>query len=85
MPPIASQSICNTPCSRVFITYNCHYFEDLPTEARLAVRHITRLKVLSLTWFFGGKEPTDNPYLPRVTSRLEDRPASLGGIAAIHR
>jgi len=25
-----------------------------------------KLKVLPLTWFYGGKEPADNPFLPRA-------------------
>ena len=24
-----------------------------------------KLKVFPLTWFYGGKEPADNPFLPR--------------------
>ena len=54
---------------RVFVSYNCRYFEDHPTEARLAVRHIKKLNVLPLTWFYGGKEPADNPNLPRAGYR----------------
>ena len=54
---------------RVFVTYNCRYFEEHPTEARLVVRHVVKLKVLPLTWFYGGKEPADNPNLPRAGYR----------------
>ena len=25
-----------------------------------------KLKVLPLSWFYGGKEPSDNPFLPRA-------------------
>jgi len=54
---------------RVFITYNCRYFEEHQTEARLVVRHVIKLKVLPITWFYGGKEPADNPFLPRAGYR----------------
>jgi len=54
---------------RVFISYNCRYFTDHPTEARLVVRHVVKLKVLPLSWFYGGKEPADNPFLPRAGYR----------------
>ena len=54
---------------RVFVTYNCRYFEEHPTEARLVVRHVVKLKVLPITWFYGGKEPVDSPFLPRAGYR----------------
>lgn len=25
-----------------------------------------KLKALPVTWFYGGKEPADNPFLPRA-------------------
>ena len=54
---------------RVFVTHNCRYFEEHPTEARLVVRHIVKLKVLPLSWFYGGKKPANNPELPRAGFR----------------
>ena len=61
---------------RVLVSYGCHgYYHDHPTRAEL-VRDGTgeisdetggpmgqRRKVLPLNWFYGGKEPADNPFL----------------------
>ncbi len=45
---------------------------SIPREARLFSSRDKegapnqKLKVLPLTWFYGGKEPADNPFLPRA-------------------
>ena len=62
---------------RVFITHSYTYFEPHPTKAEMVQRGGPRtmlqpgdfngkLKVLPLTWLYGGKEPANNPFLPRV-------------------
>ncbi len=57
---------------RVLIAHTYSYYEDHPTEARLMSTKDKedgfnqKLKVLPLTWFYGGKEPADNPSLPRA-------------------
>ncbi len=56
---------------RVLIQYGYFWYEEHPTEARLVRRGKggpsaggqSRLKVLPLSWFYGGKEPADNPVL----------------------
>ena len=56
---------------RVLITHTYSGYEDHPTDAQI-VRNRTapdgnainqKLKVLPLKWFYGGKEPADNPFL----------------------
>ena len=42
--------------------------DEHPTEAMLVVRHLVKPKVLPLT-FYSGKDPADNPYLPRAGYR----------------
>ena len=60
---------------RVFITHSYTTFEPHPTRAEMVQRGGPRnmlqpgdfngkLKVLPLTWFYGGKEPANNPFLP---------------------
>jgi len=55
---------------RVLIAHTYSYYEEHPTRAELVhsrdngVNQL--LKVLPLTWFYGGKEPADNPWLPRA-------------------
>jgi len=60
---------------RVLIAHTYSYYEEHPTRAELVNSQTKgvnqRLKVLPLTWFYGGKEPADNPWLPRV-----DEPAT---------
>ena len=57
---------------RVFIAHTYSIYEDHPTQARLVLSSRReggfnqKLKVFPLTWFYGGKEPADNPFLPRV-------------------
>ncbi len=56
---------------RVLITHTYSGYEDHPTDAQLIRNRITaegdpinqKLKVLPLKWFYGGKEPADNPFL----------------------
>ena len=61
---------------RVIVSYNgSGEFEEDPVEAKLVSRGIggkdpetgqymgKRLKILPLKWFYGGKEPADNPYV----------------------
>ena len=54
---------------RVLIAHTYSIYEPHPTEARLVLSSKVeggfnqKLKVLPLTWFYGGKEPADNPYL----------------------
>ena len=62
---------------RVFITHSYTTFEPHPTKAEMVQRGGPRtmlqpgdfngkLKVAPLSWFYGGKEPANNPFLPRV-------------------
>ncbi len=57
---------------RVLVAYTYSFYEEHPTEARLFSSRDKegapnqKLKVLPLTWFYGGKEPADNPFLPRA-------------------
>lgn len=56
---------------RVFIAYPYHESEEHPTKAQLVQKHFEgsapsaqqKFKVLPLNWFYGGKEPAENPYL----------------------
>ena len=57
---------------RVLIAHTYSTFEEEPDKASV-YRSSTRgemynqkLKVLPLSWFYGGKEPADNPFLPRA-------------------
>ena len=56
---------------RVLITHTFSSYEDAPTTAQI-IRNPTddggtiinqKLKVLPLNWFYGGKEPANNPFL----------------------
>jgi hypothetical protein len=60
---------------RVLVTYTYAVFEPHPTKAKMVERGGARsrlrpgdfnqkLKVLPISWFYGGKEPSDNPFLP---------------------
>ena len=57
---------------RVLITHSFSDYEEHPTKGQLVFRGHSpgkwnqKLKVLPLTWFYGGKEPADNPFLPRA-------------------
>ena len=61
----------------MFITHSYTTFEPHPTKAEMVQRGGPRsmlregdfngkLKVLPVSWFYGGKEPADNPFLPRA-------------------
>ena len=57
---------------RVLIAHTYSVYEEHPTRAELILSSRKeggfnqKLKVLPLTWFYGGKEPADNPFLPRA-------------------
>ena len=63
-------SVLVTKSDRVLISYPYSYYEEHPARAELIrVGHsesgrVEKLKVLPLSWFYGGKEPADNPFLP---------------------
>ncbi|OHB82158.1 MAG: hypothetical protein A2W31_14485 [Planctomycetes bacterium RBG_16_64_10] len=53
---------------RVLIAYTYSRYEEHPTKAQLIQSREQpggfnqKLKVIPLTWFYGGKEPADNPW-----------------------
>jgi hypothetical protein len=55
---------------RVIIAYTYTQYEPHPTRAELIARWKQedginqKQKVLPLSWFYGGKQPADNPFLP---------------------
>ena len=55
---------------RVLIAHTYSVYEEHPTRAELILSSRReggfnqKLKVLPLTWFYGGKQPADNPFLP---------------------
>lgn len=54
---------------RVLVAHTYSVYEEHPTKAQLILDKTTvnqKLKVLPLSWFYGGKEPADNPFLPRA-------------------
>jgi hypothetical protein len=57
---------------RVLIAHSYSVYEEHPTRAELILSSRKeggfnqKLKVLPLSWFYGGKEPADNPFLPRA-------------------
>ncbi len=58
---------------RVIIAHTYSVLEEHPTEARMFLSSRKgegsinqKQKVLPLSWFYGGKEPADNPSLPRA-------------------
>ena len=57
---------------RVLIAHTYSVYEEHPTRAELILSSQKeggfnqKLKVLPLTWFYGGKEPADNPVLARI-------------------
>ena len=54
---------------RVIVEYNYGRYVEHPTRAALILEGSERIKVLPLSWFYGGKEPADSPYLPRAGYR----------------
>ena len=64
---------------RVCISYRYNLPREHPEYARLvgsseregSMGFVLKVKVLPLTWFYGGKKPSDNPLLP-TASRPED-------------
>jgi len=48
---------------RVLIDYQYTTYEEHPTRAELIIHPGRRLKVLPVSWFYGGKEPVNNPHL----------------------
>jgi hypothetical protein len=55
---------------RVLIAHTYSYYEEHPTKAQLTLSRdkgfSQKLKVLPLTWFYGGKEPAENPFLEQA-------------------
>ena len=57
---------------RVIVSYGYIRYEEHPTRAHWTTSvneepgYRTKIKVLPLNWFYGGKEPADNPFLPRA-------------------
>jgi hypothetical protein len=57
---------------RVFIAHTYSRHEPDPAQAQLVLSRSReggfnqKLKILPLTWFYGGKEPADNPFLDRA-------------------
>jgi hypothetical protein len=57
---------------RVLIAHTYSVYEEHPTQAQLVLSNQVegafnqKLKVLPLKWFYGGKEPADNPFLRRT-------------------
>ena len=57
---------------RVLIAHTYSIYEEHPTRAEMIYSSQKeggfnqKLKVLPLNWFYGGKEPADNPFLPRA-------------------
>lgn len=56
---------------RVLVTHTHVTFDEHPTEGMLVKSrksggHNQKLKVLPLSWFYGGREPADNPFLAKA-------------------
>ncbi len=57
---------------RVLIAHTYSRYEPDPLRAQLVLSRVReggfnqKLKVLPLSWFYGGKEPVDNPFLNRA-------------------
>ncbi len=56
---------------RVLVAHTYSTYQPHPTKAQLVQSSADgginqKLKVLPLNWFYGGKEPADNPFLPRA-------------------
>ena len=54
----------NVMGDRVFVQYGCSRYSEHETRAEYKVEKGQRLKILPVTWFYGGKQPADNPNLP---------------------
>ena len=54
----------NVMGDRVFVQYGYSRYSEHETRAEHLVEKGQRLKILPITWFYGGKEPADNPNLP---------------------
>lgn len=54
---------------RVIVAYNYRRYEEHPTRAELVLTGYEKIKVMPMSWFYGGKEPSDNPFLPRAGYR----------------
>ncbi len=54
----------NVMRDRVFVQYGYSRYSEHETRAEYLVETGQRLKILPITWFYGGKEPADNPFLP---------------------
>jgi hypothetical protein len=54
----------NVMRDRVFVQYGYTRYAEHPTRAEYTAEQGHRLKILPITWFYGGKEPADNPNLP---------------------
>ena len=54
----------NVMGDRVFVQYGYSRYSEHETRAEHLVETGQRLKILPITWFYGGKEPADNPFLP---------------------
>ena len=54
----------NVMRDRVFVQYGYGTFSEHPTKAKHVIKTGSRLKILPITWFYGGREPADNPNLP---------------------
>ena len=56
---------------RVLIAHTYSIYEEHPDRAEMILSNRKeggfnqKLKVLPLTWFYGGKKPADNPFLHR--------------------
>ena len=53
---------------RVIVSHSYRRYDQHATRAELVVNagagYTSKMKVLPLSWFYGGKEPADNPFLP---------------------
>lgn len=64
-------SVCVLP-DRVLIAHTYSVYEEHPTRAELVLSSRKegacnqKLKVLPLSWFYGGKEPADSPFLSQA-------------------
>ena len=54
----------NVMGDRVFVQYGYSRYSEHETRAEHLVEKGQRLKILPITWFYGGKQPADNPFLP---------------------
>ena len=64
----ASYPSCHVLKDRVIVTHTYSEYEENPTNATLIQTSKTgglnqHQKVLPMTWFYGGKQPADNPFL----------------------